>query len=90
MHDFLKQMIRLRKTHSYAFEPAVYGGAAPFAWKTEANVNKTVWTDRHLMMHFYDSTQGPQLAVLINMERGAVTYTLPTGLNWGRILDTQT
>ena len=36
MHDFVKQVIRFRKEHAYAFAPADYGSAAPFSWKSAA------------------------------------------------------
>jgi glycogen operon protein len=41
------------------------------------------------MIHYYDPTRGPELAILINMEGGNVDFTLPTGRSWKRLLDTQ-
>ena len=41
------------------------------------------------MMHYYDVERGPELLVLINMERGDVSFTLPEGRTWKRLLDTQ-
>ena len=44
-------------------------------------------------MHYVaegDFADKPELLVLINMERGDVTFTLPGGRSWGRLIDTQT
>jgi glycogen operon protein len=89
MHDFVRQAIRLRREHGYAFAPADWESGAPFAWKDRFNVDKTVWSDRHVMMHYYDPTSGPELLVLINMERDWTEFTLPEGRTWRRLIDTQ-
>ncbi len=89
MVDFVRQMIALRKAHGYAFAPATYGGAAPFAWKDAANQDKTDWSNKQLVWHFYDGGAGPQLVVLFNLESVDVTFTLPGGVTWGRLVDTQ-
>mgnify|MGYP000014666649 FL=1 len=43
------------------------------------------------MIHYYqDETHtGAELAILINFEGFDVTFTLPEGRTWGRVLDTQ-
>jgi glycogen operon protein len=41
------------------------------------------------MMHFDDPTAGPQLLVCINGESTDVTFTLPPGASWSRVVDTQ-
>jgi glycogen operon protein len=89
MFDFVKQAIAFRKSHQYAFAPMDYGSSAPFSWKSAQNTDKTNWGDKQLMMHFYDRTKGPELAILINGEGGDVTFTLPSGRTWKRVLDTQ-
>lgn len=88
MFDFVKDLIQLRKDHSYAFAPAEYG-EAQFAWKSAQNTDQVAWDSRHVMMHYYDTTRGPELVVLINMERGNVDFTLPEGRTWERLMDTQ-
>ncbi|MEZ4460963.1 MAG: alpha-amylase family glycosyl hydrolase [bacterium] len=88
MHDFVKQLIRLRKEHAYAFAPSEYGEAV-FAWKSAQNTDAVAWDSRQVMMHYYDVERGPELLVLINMERGDVSFTLPEGRTWKRLLDTQ-
>jgi glycogen operon protein len=88
MHDFVRQVIRFRKDHGYAFAPADYGAAAPFSWKSAGNA-EPVWGGKSLMIHYYDKSRGPELAILINMENGNVDFTLPTGRAWTRLLDTQ-
>ena len=89
MHDFVRKMISLRKTHAYALSPSDYGASAPFAWKTAQNTDKTNWSDKSLMMHYYDKTKGPELAILINMESAQTDFTLPAGKAWKRLVDTQ-
>ena len=41
------------------------------------------------MIHYYDPTKGPELAILINGEASDVTFTLPQGRSWKRVIDTQ-
>jgi isoamylase len=94
MHDFVRQLIAFRKAHLDQLSPKTYGGGAPFAWKTASNTEMTGedWSSkRHMMVHYYaDATHtGPELAILINMEPGTVTFTLPEGRRWGRVIDTQ-
>jgi glycogen operon protein len=89
MHDFVKQMIAFRKAHAYAFAPADYTDAAPFAFKSPQNTDAVNWSGKSLMMHYYDATKGHELAVLINGETSDVAFTLPTGRTWVRVIDTQ-
>ncbi len=89
MHDFVRELLRFRKEHSYALSPSEYGGGAPFAWKSAGNTEPPDWNSRQVMIHYYDASVGPELAILINMERQAVSFTLPEGRTWRRLLDTQ-
>ncbi|MBI5479847.1 MAG: glycosyl hydrolase [Deltaproteobacteria bacterium] len=90
MHDFVRKAIALRKAHGYAFAPAEYGGGAAFAWKDAANHDVTNWGVRHLMQHYYGTGADPQLLVLVNMEASTdVEFTLPAGVLWLRLVDTQ-
>jgi isoamylase len=89
MFDFVKSVIRLRKDHAYAFAPTTYDGSAPFAWKDATNVDKTDWNNRSVMIHYYDPTKGPELAILINLERASTEFTLPQERTWRRLIDTQ-
>ena len=89
MHDFVRRVTRFRKEHAYAFSPAEWGKGAPFSWKSPANNDQVNWGGKALMLHYYDATKGPELAVLINMETGNVDFNLPAGRTWKRLLDTQ-
>lgn len=90
MHDFVRQVVRLRNEHRYAFAPDDYGAGAPFAWKSERNDDAVGWNGRKAMLHYYDATRGPELAVLINLDRGDTTFTLPAAAHpWKRLVDTQ-
>ena len=89
MHDFVRDLLRFRREHAYALAPADYGAGAPFAWKNSANGENTDWANRHIMIHYHDASRGPELAILINMERDWVEFTLPEGRVWRRLIDTQ-
>jgi isoamylase len=88
MHDFVRDMIQLRKDHAYAFAPAEYGESI-FAWKSAQNTDEVAWDSRNVMMHYYDVERGPELLVLINMERGQTEFVLPEGRTWRKLVDTQ-
>ncbi len=87
MFDFVKNIIAFRKAHSDAFTPASYDSIAPMAWKNTQNADKTDWNNRHVMQHYYD--RETEIVILINLERGPVTFTLPESRTWKRVLDTQ-
>ncbi len=91
MHDFVAQVVRMRRETLYAFSPDEYGGGMPMSWRNEGNSGDPDWSSRHLMIHWQDdgSFGKPDVVVLLNMERGDVTYTLPSNTVWQRLLDTQ-
>ena len=89
MHDFVRQMIKVRNEFSFAFSPLDYETSAPFAWKSAQNTDAVAWDSRHVMKHYYDTEAGPEILVLINMERDWTTFTLPEGRVWERVMDTQ-
>ena len=89
MHDFVRSLIQFRKDHGYALAPTTWGGGAPFSWRNATNTGDPDWNRRHLAMHYYDGSFGPELFIVVNMERGPVTFTLPAGRTWLRVLDTQ-
>ena len=89
MHDFVSQVTQVRKDHEYAFAPAEYGEGAPFSWRNASNSGDPDWGSRNLMIHYWDPSYGPEIAVLINLERFPVEFTLPEGRTWVRLVDTQ-
>lgn len=91
MFDFVKEMNAFRREHLYALSPREYG-AVPFAWKRADNqdMGDADWNNRHLAIHYWDGTVGPELYILINFEAGDVAFQLPTGRSWHRVVDTQT
>ncbi|MCC6335213.1 MAG: glycosyl hydrolase [Myxococcales bacterium] len=89
MHDFVKQVIRFRKEHLYAFAPLEYGQSAPFSWKSAQNTDQVAWDSKQLLLHYWDASKGPELAILINGEAADVTFSLPQGRAWKRVIDTQ-
>jgi len=91
MHDFVRKLIAFRRTHEYAFAPTDYGQSAPYDWENASGAAQSGddWNTRHLAMHYNDSSAGPQLDILINLETSPVTFTLPQGVAWTRVVDTQ-
>ena len=95
MHDFVREMTRFRRDHTYALSPMSYGEGMSFAWKDENN-NDTNWNGKSVLLHYYEDGQelgelqpGPELAILMNFEGHDVTFSLPGGREWGRVVDTQ-
>jgi len=89
MHDFVRRMIGFRLAHIEALSPTEYGGSAPFSWKSPANDDNIDWGGRSLMQHYFDNSAGQEIAILINMETFPVSFTLPGGRTWKRVVDTQ-
>ncbi len=92
MHDFVRKMIHFRRDHCYAFCRHDYGQGAPFAWKTPTNqdMGGGDWSGRVLMQHYYDPSFGPELLIMINMDpQNSVSFVLPQGRSWVRVVDTQ-
>jgi glycogen operon protein len=95
MHDFVRNLTRLRRERSYALAPSEYGAGMPFAWKNAGNgdMQPDQWgQQRHVGIHYYAGAgyeDKPELLILINMERGQVDFTLPEGRAWARLVDTQ-
>lgn len=97
MHDFVRELTRFRRERTYALAPTEYGGDMPMAWKNASNGDLTgdQWgSQRHMAMHYYRNgderfEDKPELLILVNMERGDVTFSLPEGRTWVRLIDTQ-
>jgi len=94
MHDFVRDMIRFRKEHAYAFAPEDWGSGMPLAWKNEFNgdADGATWGSRHILMHYFDDGNWggfPEVAILMNLEDGPVSFELPGGRDWGVVVDTQ-
>ena len=89
MYDFVRKILAWRQAHLYAVSPTEYGGGMPFSWKSETGGDPN-WSGRRLMIHYYDdgTAAGPELAILMNLERYEVSFSLPAG-SWGRTVDTQ-
>ena len=96
LKDFVATVVRFRLDHTYAFSPAEYGAGMPLAWKNPSNSGDPDWGSRELLIHWYDDgAEGqpwsgkPELVVLMNMNRSDVTFQVPEGRTWGRVVDTQ-
>jgi len=90
MHDFVRDLIAFRKSHTHALSPTEYGGGQQFTWKSPNNDDSVNWGGKAVMQHYWDEGDGHnQLAILINMEAGDTVFTLPAGVTWYRVVDTQ-
>lgn len=104
MHDFVRQAIRFRKEHAYAFARAEYEPepAKSYIWKNAQGekLAESDWARRQWMIHHRATALGPELAILLNFEVDLadlkqdipVTFQLPSpegGKSWRRLVDTQ-
>ncbi len=93
MHDFVRNLSKMRKDRMYAFSPKEHGEGMPFSWKTRFNseMSGDDWSGKTLMLHYYSTEEWdkPEILVIINMDRENRSFTLPEGRTWGRLLDTQ-
>ena len=93
MHDFVRTLLQFRRARPYAFSPETWGEGLEIFWLGADGqpADESTWVGRHLQLHYAD-TRGvaePELVVLINMEDAPVTFQLPTGAAWARVVDTQ-
>jgi isoamylase len=89
MHDFVRQLIALRKTYAYALAPADWTGGAPLSWEDNIAGSPANWNSRHLAVHYPPNSFGREIDILLNFESAALDFTLPSG-TWVRRVDTQT
>jgi glycogen operon protein len=82
MFDFVKNLTRFRKAHAEQFA-ATDWDSIPLNWLAP-NGAAPDWASRNLMISFPG-----KLAVLINMNPTQVTFNLPGGGKWRRLIDTQ-
>ncbi|HUB06333.1 MAG TPA: alpha-amylase family glycosyl hydrolase [Myxococcales bacterium] len=88
MHDFVKQLIALRKKLAYALAPGDWSSGAPLSWEGTTAGQPPNWNGQQLAVHYPPSSQGPELDILINLATSAADFTLPAG-SWVALLDTQ-
>ena len=89
MHDFVRALVAFRKAHGYALSPSDYGGGAHLRWQGEKGTDGADWSSKHVALYFDDQARGHRLDILVNYEGGPVTFTLPAGVSWKRVIDTQ-
>jgi isoamylase len=89
MHDFVRQIIALRKEFAYALAPGGWGTGATVSWEDSTAGQPANWNSRHLAVHYPATSQNAEIDILINMESTATNFTLPAG-TWGTLVDTQT
>ncbi len=88
MHDFVRQLIALRKQFSYALAPGDWTSGAALSWEDSTAGATANWNSRHLAVHYPPSSLGPEIDILFNFESGPVNFTLSSG-TWVQLVDTQ-
>jgi len=89
MKDFVAQLNHFRTANIGQVSAASFEDAAPIDYKSEKNDLNPNWDGRHMMLHYRDASHGAPLVVLFNLEAAKVTFTLPGGTTWRRVVDTQ-
>jgi isoamylase len=79
MHDFVRQVIALRKQFGDALAPSDYGSGAPVSWEDATAGTPANWNSRHLAVHYPKTANEPELEILINMETGVPAYSSNAG-----------
>ena len=90
MHDFVRDMIRIRKQYKNFLSPAEYLGDDAFSWWAPDGHADSMWGERAFGMYYKASGSTPALFVAYNMEAFEERYfSLPDGGEWMILLDTQ-
>lgn len=96
MFDFYKKIIQFRKDHCYAFCRTSFekdDGSAEdmFSWRKPGNTtaDATTFSNKAIGLHYSNTGAEKQLYIAINYETGDVNFTLPSGIDWHRKVDTQ-
>jgi glycogen operon protein len=93
MHDFVRDLIALRKQLRYAWSPESWDSPMDLNWLAPDGsvAGEETWGGRAIQMHYTNASgaEHPEVLVLMNMYDGVVNYTLPAGRNWARVVDTQ-
>ena len=91
MHDFVRDLLTLRREHASAFSPREWGSGMPITWLDEHGgpASGATWGSRHMQVFWDDAGGEPRIAMLINMEQGPTTFRIPGGVDWGVVVDTQ-
>ena len=61
MHDFVRQIIALRKQFGDALAPGDYGSGAVVSWEDATAGTPANWNSRHLAVHYPKTANEPEL-----------------------------
>ena len=88
MHDFVRDMIKIRKQYKEFLSPAEY--VSSLVWWGANGHSETFWQEKSLGMYYKGSEKTPSLFVLINMEAYEDReFSLPEEGDWKILMDTQ-
>ncbi len=89
MHDFVREVIKIRKQYKEFLAPSEYTGSVQWWWPDGCeNVEVGCWESKSVGMYYPATDKTKALYVMINMEYGDKTFHLPEG-EWTILLDTQ-
>jgi glycogen operon protein len=89
MHDFVRQLIALRKQFAAALAPGDWGAGPTVSWEDSTAGQPANWNSRHIAVHYSPGSQSAEIDILMNLETSATNFTLPPG-TWTLLADTQT
>ncbi len=92
MHDFVRDLIKLRKQFKEHLSPAEYGTPVQWWWPNGCLTDgrDSCWDGRSVAMYYPATASTNALYVIINMEAyDAKEFTLPEQGDWQILMDTQ-
>ncbi|MBR4986831.1 MAG: glycosyl hydrolase [Proteobacteria bacterium] len=88
MHDFVRDMITIRKQYKAFLSPSDYG--TELTWWGPDGHSESMWGERAIGMYYKGTGSQPSLFVAYNMEPFEERYfALPDGGEWMILVDTQ-
>jgi isoamylase len=87
MHDFVRDLVALRKRHPGAFAVEDWDSGREIRWRGPSGGDPD-WNSRNIDMMFAEGQGEPELHVLYNLDGGPVTFQLPSG-SYSVLVDTQ-
>jgi glycogen operon protein len=88
MFDFVKNVIQFRKDHAWALAPTEYNQSVP-TWLSPTGGTPDWANGRQLMVSYAGDATHKAFVVMMNMGQATVTFNVPGGGQWRKLIDTQ-
>jgi len=89
MHDFVRDLIKIRKKYKNFLAPSEYGQTSVQWWFPYGTRVDDAWNNKAIGMYYKNDDVGEnELFIMVNMESSDRNFVLPDG-DWTIILDTQ-